>query len=574
METEINTNAAIEVKNLVNSQTPYIYIVSPDEEQCIRELYNVLCLNKQDIKEPIKEMYVWSSYCGLVKYGENFFREVEKASGQFENTGNPSTAIAAIQAYKDKKDAVFIFRDFNTILTPAVARQLRDLYFHFGNVAPIKTIIGIAGVLGHFHGAMNSGIEPTLEKQVTIINWDLPTREQIEQHVIAEYISAMITKGDEKYSEEDIRSICNSLQGLSFIEINDALAVCYTEKKRIDPKRLMKQKKQIILRSDILEYIESTNTMDDLGGLDNLKKYIKDHANSDSKEAIEFGVDPLKGIILVGIPGSGKSASAKAIGNSWDIPTLRLDVGKVMAGLVGSSEKRMRSAIQQAKAVAPCVLWVDEIEKALSGTKSSNFSDGGTLSRVFSTLLTAMEEELNAAGVILVATANDISMLPPELIRRFSETFYVGLPTESERKDIWTIHLNKKKRDAKEFNLDKLAKGSSNFTGAEIEKALKEALSVCFNDNRRPMTTEDILDSIKATKPLYVVMKEVVKQTEKWAKTRARFASSLAEKEIKCVQTSSGTKISMTNLDDDGDELVATNESDPLHGFVSEDNDN
>lgn len=552
MEKEINTKAALEVKNLIVSQTPYTYIISPDEEQCIRELYSILCL--QDKEKPSKEMFIWSSYCGLVKYSESFFRDVIKGTGHFENSSNPSTAISMIHTYPGKEDSIFIFRDFNTILTPAVARQLKDLYFYFGHTTPIKSIIGIAGVLGHFHGAMNSGVEPTLEKQISIVNWDLPTKEQIEQHIRNECIVPLVAKSGKEFTDEEVNKICTSLQGLSLVEINDAIAVCFTEKKTLDPHRLMQQKKQIILRSDILEYIESNNTMDDLGGLNNLKKYIKDHANSASKSAIEFGVDPLKGIVLVGIPGSGKSASAKAIGNSWGIPTLRLDVGKVMAGLVGASEKRMRSAIQQAKAVAPCVLWVDEIEKALSGTKSSNFSDGGTLSRVFGTLLTEMEEGLNGAGVVIVATANDISMLPPELIRRFSETFYVGLPTESERKDIWSIHLKRKNRDPKEFDLSKLAKVSNKFTGAEIEKALKEAISICFNDNQRAVTTEDIVGAIKSTKPLWVVMKEVIKNTEDWAKTRARFASSLAEEEIRSVETSSGSKISMDNLDDDDED--------------------
>lgn len=547
----IATCSLFELRNIVKAKIPFSYVITHDEQQCIREIYNGICLD-DDKETVVKKLFVWSGYSGIIEYKDGFFGNTTRATGYWEGTWSPVLAIEKIVSYADSDDkksaSIFIFRDFQSVFTPAVARQIKDIYSFLLSHENTRYIIAMGGSLGHVSGgAIKQGIEPSLEKFTSIVRWKLPTREQIEQYI---RVQCTCLKKN-LYTNEDFYKFSRAVQGLTMIEVENAVAACFAELSgKLDANRLMKEKKQIIMRSDVLEYIESDQTLDDLGGLDNLKNYIKNNYNSHSEEAEEFGVEPLKGIILIGVPGSGKSASAKAVGNLWGVPTLRLDVGKVMHGLVGGSEQKMREVIAQAESVAPCVVWLDEIEKALSGTKSSNFSDGGTLSRVFGTLLTAMEEGFK--GVVVIATANDISMLPPELIRRFSETFYVSLPTIEERKDIWNIWLKKKKRNPVEFDIGKLAQESDQFTGAEIVKSLREAIAMCFNDNKRKVTTEDIVTAIKSTKPIAVVMASKIQETEKWAKERCRYASSLKETVVKAggIKTSKGkTLTQVSDLD-------------------------
>jgi SpoVK/Ycf46/Vps4 family AAA+-type ATPase len=229
-------------------------------------------------------------------------------------------------------------------------------------------------------------------------------------------------------------------------------------------------------------------------------------------------------VLLIGVQGCGKSLTAKAVAQLWRLPLLRLDVGRIFAGLVGSSEQNMRRAIQMSETVAPCVLWIDEIEKGLSGVQSSGMSDAGVTARIFGTLNTWMQEKTKP--VFVVATANDISQLPPELLRkgRFDEIFFVDLPSEGERREVVEIHLRKRGRDPKGFDLDRLAKESDGFSGAEVEQAIISALYVAFEQSR-DITTEDVSAAIKETVPLSMTMREDITMVRRWAKGRARPAS-------------------------------------------------
>jgi SpoVK/Ycf46/Vps4 family AAA+-type ATPase len=309
-----------------------------------------------------------------------------------------------------------------------------------------------------------------------------------------------------------------------------AIATSFTHLYRIDNDKLLRDKKTIISKSDVLEYIDVPIGLNDVGGLDLVKDYIVKYAAAHSNEAKEFGVEPLKGFILTGVPGTGKSLIAKVIGKAWGVPLLRLDVGKVMTGLVGGSEGRMREVIAQAEAMSPCLLWLDEVEKSLSGTKSSNFSDGGTLSRVFGTLLTAMQDGLE--GVTIVATANDITMLPPEFIRRFNEVFFVDLPTEEERWEILGIHLGKRKRDIKDFteHKDALLELTKDFTGAELEKVVKDAIAASYYNNKEKLNFTHLSNAIEETKPIAKLMPDKIQAIRETALGQYRFASSASEK--------------------------------------------
>jgi len=229
-------------------------------------------------------------------------------------------------------------------------------------------------------------------------------------------------------------------------------------------KDLLSEKKQIIRKTGILEYIDSKVNLEDVGGLATLKKWLHLRSQCFGQIAQEFGVGTPKGLLLTGVPGCGKSLTAKCVSSSWNMPLLRLDMGKIFQGVVGSSESNIRSALRTAEAISPCILWIDEIEKGLSGS-SGGASDGGTATRVFGTLLTWMQEE--TAPVFVFATANNINSLPPELLRkgRFDEIFFVDFPSTLERKKILEIHLKKLKRDPEKFDLNRLAAlgGESNF---------------------------------------------------------------------------------------------------------------
>jgi len=255
-----------------------------------------------------------------------------------------------------------------------------------------------------------------------------------------------------------------------------------------------------------------------------LKEWLSKRALAFSDRARQFGLPEPKGLLLLGVQGAGKSLIAKAISSQWRLPLLRLDLGSLFSGLVGSSEQNMRTALQLAESVSPCLLWLDELEKGLAGAASSHLSDAGTTARVFGSFLTWMQEK--TAPVFVVATANDISILPPEALRkgRFDEIFFIDLPNHNERRDIFFIHITKRGRDPQKFDLDLLARLSENFSGAEIEQAVISALYDAFEDNRN-LTDEDIATAIKNTIPLAQTMENQVSALRGWARTHARPAS-------------------------------------------------
>jgi len=260
--------------------------------------------------------------------------------------------------------------------------------------------------------------------------------------------------------------------------------------------------------------------------MDLLKEWMGQRTSSFNEEAKRYGLPEPKGILLLGVQGCGKSLIAKSIASLWKLPLLRLDVGKIFAGIVGSSEENMRKAIRVAESVAPCILWIDELEKGFSGTQSSGQSDGGTTSRVFGTFLTWMQDK--KAATFVVATSNDVTALPPELLRkgRFDEIFFIDLPSAEERMAIFNIHLRKRKRNPDDFDLARLAAATPGFSGAEIEACVVDALYDAFDDDGKELTTDSIVQAAHHTVPLSMTMRERIEDLREWANTRARLASS------------------------------------------------
>ena len=563
-------NAMEEILALIRGRAPLIWVLTHEESRFI----NDFC---ESIATPCKrEVWLWSAYQGLLRQDQQ--QATERAQGDEADTWNPQKAlrrISEINRTGDYKGHCFIMRDFHTVLGEPIPRQIRDMYDHL--IGNGKTLIIVSPLLAHGPGGNRPGIPPTLEKQMAVVRYELPNKETIEEHMV-EVISHMSTstKGKRKhteldYSPEEIQGFVKALQGLTLIEIDNAISTSITHMNRLDAEKLLLDKKQLLRKSEILEFIQTPVGMNEVGGLDMVKEYLGKYSTAYSPEAKAYGVEPLKGVLLTGVPGTGKSLLAKAIGRLWQVPLLRLDVGKVMTGLVGGSESKMRDVIKQAEAMSPCVLWIDEVEKSLSGTKSSNFSDGGTLARVFGTLLTAMQDGME--GITIIATANDITMLPPEFIRRFNEVFFVDLPGPDERWDIFAIHLAKRNRSLEPFEKHKkvLTGATKGFTGAEIEKAIKDGIAASFYQGNKDLTIKTLLAAIADTKPISKVMEGKVKKLRDRAKGSFRFASSYAQQSARNedssqkVSTSSGKKLSIDDaIDDIGVFKQANNKKDEV----------
>jgi SpoVK/Ycf46/Vps4 family AAA+-type ATPase len=284
------------------------------------------------------------------------------------------------------------------------------------------------------------------------------------------------------------------------------------------------EKKAIIRESRALEFYTTDETTDDVGGLDSLKRWLALRERAFTDEAADYGLPSPKGLALIGIPGTGKSLTAKMIGGLWRLPLLRLDVGALFGSLVGESEERTRRALHLAETVAPCVLWIDELEKGLSGGDL----DGGTSQRVFGTVLTWMQEK--TVPVFVVATANDVTALPPETLRRgrFDEIFFLDLPTEEERREIITVHLRKRRRDPGNFDVYHLAQISDGFTGAELEQAVVDALYHAFSEDR-DVRTADLTAAIARAVPLSRSQREVIERLRSWLREGRAQSASFAE---------------------------------------------
>lgn len=360
-----------------------------------------------------------------------------------------------------------------------------------------------------------------LEKYITILEMDYLNSDEIRQ-IIMDFINENHV---EVVGDKLVDELAVAFKGLTEFEINNLLALSYAddgELKRNDLRLIFEQKQQMIKKSGILEMIPLKETIDDIGGLENLKEWFirkaKVYKNMD--EAKRYGVDMPKGILIAGIPGCGKSLSAKAAANLFEVPLLRLDMGRLMGKYVGESEANLRSAIALAEAISPCVLWIDELEKAFAGIGGSGGAAEVT-TRLFGNFLTWMQEKESPAFV--VATANDIIKLPPELLRkgRFDEIFYVGLPNDAEREKIFKIHIEKRrKQDLKNIQISQLVSKTQGFSGADIEGVVKDAVETAFAEDKSEVCTEDILNAIKNTNAISEIMKDAIEKMGKEYETR------------------------------------------------------
>lgn len=500
-----------DVVNHIRAAVDLLFVRTYEEQRFVDDLLREV-KNHTDFS---MEIFVWSAASGL----ENLTTQ-EQPDPDCNTPEKVLGKIAEFDISPEKSGAVFILKDFNQLLLNSVPRRLKDLIS--GEEIGNKRIIILSPELN----IGNVNYPAILDKETVVLDYDLLTSDQLLgeiNSVISSLEEENYINADLEYSKAKINDLVASARGLTQTELSQALSLSLVKDKKLDDASILNIKKDIVRKKGILEYVDVEVSIDDVGGLDVAKKYIDIYANAFSPEAKERNVEPLRGLMLTGIAGTGKSLLAKTCASVWHMPCLRLDVGRIMSGVVGSSESNIREALKLAEATEPCVLWIDEIEKSISGVKSSNYSDSGTTSRVFGTLLTWMQE--NTADVVVITTANDITQIPPEFIRRFDEVFFVDLPAEEERKEIFKIHLKKRNQDLKDFNLDSLVGNSKSFTGAEIEKAIRFGLAKAFYDGADKVTTEYIIQSLKDTKPISCVQQEEVDAIREWAQGRARYAS-------------------------------------------------
>ncbi len=489
-----------EVLDLIRARYSLLYVVSSEEQRVEESLLKLA--RRRDMK-----LGAWSITRGFVqKFGTLKGGDVK----------DPIKALDYINSAEGR--GLFVLRDYHAFLNdPTVVRKLRDLAQDLRKAQ--KHVFILSAV---------TKIPPELEKDMSIIDWDLPNRNELNTVVegLLHHLPAGCDPGLAKESQGR-ESIVDAALGLTLIEAENTLAKSLVRHKKFDLPTILSEKKHIIRKSGILEYYEAEENLDGIGGLEILKNWLKKRRLAFTSEARDFGLPMPKGILLLGVPGCGKSLTAKAVGAAWQMPLLRLDVGKIFGGLVGASEENIRKALKTAEAVAPAILWLDEMEKGFSGTGSSNMSDGGTTSRVFGTFVTWMQEK--TSPVFVIATANDVRALPPELLRkgRFDEIFFVDLPTQEERFEILKIHLSKKGRAVEQLDIPRLIEAMPDFSGSEVEQVVVSALYEAFDADRhnRELSTEQLLHGAKEIVPLAVTMQEKIADMREWAKTRARPAS-------------------------------------------------
>jgi len=404
---------------------------------------------------------------------------------------------------------------------------LKDILAYLEDSKIVSKIKGIARMINQGADATivivsNILVIPKeLEKYITILEMDYLNSAEIKQ-IILNFVQE---NGVDAVNNTLVDELAVAFKGLTEFEINNLLALSYAddgELTRKDLHLIFDQKQQMIKKAGILEMIQFKETIDDIGGLENLKEWFvrKAKVYKNMNKAKQYGVDMPKGVLIAGVPGCGKSLNAKAAANLFEVPLLRLDMGRLMGKYVGESEGNLRNAIALAEAISPCVLWIDELEKAFAGIGGSGGAAEVT-TRLFGNFLTWMQEK--DSPTFVVATANDITKLPPELLRkgRFDEIFYVGLPNEYEREKIFQIHINKRRpQDLKNIRISELITKTKGFSGADIEGVIKDAVETAFSDDKNNVQTQDIVKAINNTHSLSEIMKEALEKMAKEYETR------------------------------------------------------
>ena len=488
-----------DLKKLFLSKVSIIYVLS-DEEDRVEGLLKELAATFQ----PRPKLFIWNPFQGLT--GED---------GGVENSRNPLEALDKVIQRADQ--AFYLFEGLHTFFMTdlLVPRKLKDLHRSLRN--RYSTLFIVAPILV---------VPEELRRDMIVYELPMPDANEVER-VMTTVISGSPQASNltESLTPELKDRMVNAALGLSLDQVARAFRGALIGKTTVDSSLIdavLEEKGQLIKKSGILNLVTNRPGIEEIGGLDNLKDWLRKRSDVLSSEGKSFGLELPKGVLITGLSGCGKSLCAKAFASFWGVPLLHLDMARLYDGTIGEPEKALQFALQTAESVAPSVLWIDEIEAGIS--IQSQKAGGGTQSRVFASFLTWMQEK--RAFVFIAATANVIELLPPEVLRkgRFDQIFFVTLPNPQERKSIFSIHLKKTGVDLSEINLDMLVKVTEGFNGAEIEQAVNGAMIEAFNSGRS-LNEHDIVIAAGNIVPLSITMREEIGRMERWAYHRAVPAS-------------------------------------------------
>ncbi len=470
---------------------------------CTAEEARAEAIVKAAADELQRPLHAWSATEGFV----------DTTLGTIQSCPDPGLALDQITDLQD--DAVILLRDFGAFLEdkdPILHRKLRDTLRNARSTGKLLILLGVWKPL-----------PAELERELTRLDLALPDPAELELVLEGIIASAGLT-GHHDLTPVLREAALAAAGGLTTLEAENAFALSLIESETITPAIVSREKAHALRKGGLLEVITPTESLDSIGGLDALKAWLLQRREAFTKRARDYGLPVPKGMVVLGVPGTGKSLTAKATASVFGVPLLKLDAGKLFGSLVGQSEANLRAVIQTAEAISPCVLWIDEIEKGFGGAGSSGGSDGGTSSRVFGTMLNWLQDKTRP--VFVVATANDVSKLPPEMLRkgRWDELWFVDLPDTRERAAIWDLVIEKFGREKTDYDTVVLARASELHTGAEIEAAFVEALHRGFAEEREP-TELDLGEVLCESVPLATTMSESIERLRHWAKGRARHAS-------------------------------------------------
>jgi len=433
------------------------------------------------------------------------------------NSKEPAQALSNLEAMS--LEAAFVLKDFHRHMDdPVVVRRLRDVGQKFS--ANRRTVVITAPSIT---------IPAELGSLVEFLELPLPDKLRLRQ--IIDEMTVRVGKTRTLKRSLDaagLDTMANNLRGLTEEEAERAASQAIVTRYGVTAETVtdvLEAKKDQLRHSGMLEFIDASENLTSVGGLDNLKSWLAQRRGTWEDAARDFGLEPPRGAIILGVQGCGKSMCARAIAGEWKLPLVKFDTAAIFDKYIGETEKRIQKVFRVAEGLAPCVFWIDELEKVFAGSGPDSASvDAGVSSRILAAFLSWMQDR--KAPVFVAATCNNVTALPPELIRkgRFDELFFVDLPNQTERKQIVAIHLQRRKRNPADFDLDRIAMAAKGFSGAEIEAALQTALYAAFS-NKQPVNTQSLLDALKATVPLSVTRSEEIEQLRAWARQRAVPAS-------------------------------------------------
>jgi SpoVK/Ycf46/Vps4 family AAA+-type ATPase len=513
------------LKILLNSSTPIVVMETVEEMRAVR-LVRVACSSLS------LATFEWSIASGLVRC-ESDVGELVPESGHFAAGATAHDAHDGVQALYNSKEpaqalsnleamsveAAFVLKDFHRHMDdPVVVRRLRDVGQKFSTNR--RTVIITAPSIT---------IPLELGSLVEFLELPLPDKQRLRQIIDETSVRVGKTRTLKRTLDPaGLDAMANNLRGLTEEEADRAVSQAIVTRYGVTAETVtdvLEAKKELLRRSGMLEFIDASENLAAVGGLDNLKVWLAQRRGTWEDSARDFGLEPPRGVIVLGVQGCGKSMCARAIAGEWKLPLVKFDTAAIFDKYIGETEKRIQKVFRVAEGLAPCVFWIDELEKIFAGSGPDSASvDAGVSSRILAAFLSWMQDR--KAPVFVAATCNNVSALPPELIRkgRFDELFFVDLPNQAERKQIFAIHLARRKRNPVEFDLDRVAAAAKGYSGAEIDAAVQTALYAAFS-SKQSVNTQGLLDALKATVPLSTTRSEEIQALRQWARLRAVPAS-------------------------------------------------